>query len=212
MSRKSRKGYYVEGEFVAAGSELDQQFRTEQKGTEAPSRTELKTASGALQKLGEDLLTLREDLFVALPLPETLQDAILLAKRITNFEGKRRQKQYIGKLMHRLDADALEAVAAALRLQHSQSAQHTALLHRAERWRDALIADDDKLGPWLQEFPATDAQHLRTLIRQARKEATLARESGVEPATGVQRQGRAYRQIFTLVRAQLISSSADSPS
>ena len=212
MSRKSRKGYYVEGEFVAAGSDLDQQFRTEQKGTDAPSRTELKTASGALQKLGEDLLTLREDLFVALPLPETLQDAILLAKRITNFEGKRRQKQYIGKLMHRLDAEALEAVAAALRLQHSQSAQDTLLLHRAERWRDALIADDGQLGQWLQEFPAADAQQLRALVRQARKEATVGRESGAESGSGVPRQGRAYRQIFTLVRAQLLSSSADSPS
>ena len=212
MSRKSRKGYYVEGEFVAAGSELDQQFRTEQKGTDAPSRTERKTASGALQKLGEDLLTLREDLFVALPLPETLQDAILLAKRITNFEGKRRQKQYIGKLMHRLDADALDAVAAALRLQHSQSAQDTLVLHRTERWRDGLIADDGQLGPWLQQFPATDAQQLRALIRQARKEATVVRDAGAEGPGGGLRQGRAYRQIFTLVRAQLISSSVDTPS
>jgi ribosome-associated protein len=204
MSRKSRKGYYVEGEFVAAGSTLDQQFRTEQKGTDAPSRTELKNVSEKLQKLGEDLLTLREDLFAGLPLPETLQDAIVLAKRITNFEGKRRQKQFIGKLMHRLDPDALEAVAAALRLQHSQSTQDTLALHRAEKWRDALIADDGKLGQWLQEFPGTDAQQLRTLIRQARKDA---RE--VKPDDH-QRRGRAYRQIFTLVRAQF-SSSGDTP-
>lgn len=205
MSRKSRKGYYVEGEFVAAGSELDQQFRIEQKGTDAPSRTELKNASEELQKLGEDLLTLREDLFVGLPLPEKLQDAILLAKRITNFEGKRRQKQFIGKLMHRLDPEALEAVAAALRLQHSQSAKDTLVLHRTEKWRDSLIADDDRLGQWIQEFPGTDAQQLRALIRQARKDA---RE--VKPDDN-QRQGRAYRQIFTLVRAQL-SSSTDTPS
>ncbi len=211
MSRKSRKGYYVEGEFVAAGSELDQQFRTEQKGTDAPSRTERKTASGELQKIGEDLLTLREDLLVALPLPETLQDAILLAKRITNFEGKRRQKQFIGKLMHRLDGVALEAVAAALQLQHSQSAQDTLILHRAERWRDGLIRADEKLGQWLQEFPGTDAQQLRALVRQARKEAKVAQEAQEAGASGVQRQGRAYRQIFALVRAQL-SSSVDTPS
>jgi ribosome-associated protein len=212
MSRKSRKGYYVEGEFVAAGSELDQQFRTEQKGTEAPSRTELKGASEELQKLGEDLLTLREDLFAALPLPETLQDAILLAKRITNFEGKRRQKQFIGKLMHRLDAGALEAVTAALRLQHSQSAQDTLVLHRAERWRDALIADDEKLGQWIEEFPGTDAQQFRALVRQARKEALAAKAAASQhQAGGAPRQGRAYRQIFLLVRAQL-SSSADNPS
>jgi ribosome-associated protein len=208
MSRKSRKGYYVEGEFVAAGSELDQQFRIEQKGTDAPSRTELKNASDELQKLGEDLLTLREDLFAGLPLPEKLVDAILLAKRITNFEGKRRQKQFIGKLMHRLDPEAVGAVTAALRLQHGQSAKDTLLLHRAEKWRDSLIADDDSLGQWLQEFPGTDAQQLRALIRQARKEARLVKEAD---AGGPPRQGRAYRQIFTLVRAQL-SSSGDSPS
>lgn len=209
MSRKSRKGYYVEGEFVAAGSELDKQLRTEQKGTEAPSRTERKNASEALQKLGEDLLTLREDLFAGLPLPEKLQDAILLAKRITNFEARRRQKQFIGKLMHRLDPEGLEAVAAALRLQHGQSAKDTLVLHRAEKWRDALIAGDDSLHQWIAEYPGTDAPQLRALVRQARKDARVA---GEEPhASGLARQGRAYRQIFLLVRAQL-SSSGDTPS
>ena len=202
MSRKSRKGYYVAGEFVAAGSELDHQFRTEQKGTEAPSRTERKNASEELQTIGEELLTLRADLFAALPLPEKLRDAIVDARRITNFEAKRRQKQFIGKLMHRLDPVALEAVSTSLRLQHSQSAQETLILHRAEKWRDALIADDDRLGEWLQEFPETDAQQLRALIRQARKDAREAK-----PEEGP-RLCRAYRQIFTLVRAQLASSGA----
>ena len=197
MSRKSRKGYYVAGEFVAAGSDLDHQLRTEQKGTEAPSRTERKNASEDLQKVGEDLLTLRADLFAALPLPEKLRDAILDARRITNFEAKRRQKQFIGKLMHRLDLVALEAVNTALRLQYSQSAHETLTLHRAEKWRDALIADDDRLGEWLQAFPLTDAQQLRALIRQARKDAKEAK-----PEEGP-RLGRAYRQIFVLVRAEL---------
>ena len=83
MSRKSRKGYYVAGEFVAAGSELDQQFRTEQKGGDGPSRTERKTASEDLQKIGEDLLTLRADLFAALPLPDAdpLDDWLLAEGR-----------------------------------------------------------------------------------------------------------------------------------
>ena len=211
MSRKSRKGYYVEGEFVAAGSELDLKYRVLQKGTESPSRTEKKNASEDLQKLGEELLTLREDLFAGLALPESLLDAILLAKRITNFEGKRRQKQLIGKLMHRLDAAALEAVAAALQLQHSQSAREKLALHRAERWRDALIADDEKLSEWMREFPGTDGQQFRALIRQARKEALVVREPSPPRPGAAPRQGRAYRQIFALVRAQL-TTSADSPS
>ena len=197
MSRKSRKGYYVAGEFVAAGSELDQQFRTEQKGGDGPSRTERKTASEDLQKIGEDLLTLRADLFAALPLPEKLRDAILDARRITNFEAKRRQKQFIGKLMHRLDPVALTAVNTALRLQYSQSAQETLRLHRAEKWRDALIADDDRLAEWLQAFPQTDAQQLRALIRQARKDAKETKPEEGPPL------GRAYRQIFVLVRTEL---------
>jgi ribosome-associated protein len=200
MSRKSRKGYYVEGEFVAAGSELDEQFRVEQKGTDAPSRTELKNASESLQKTGEELLTLRADLFDGLPLPEKLRDAILQAKRITNFEARRRQKQFIGKLMHRLDAEALEAVQAALRVQHSQSATDTMILHKAEKWRDSLIAGDDRLAEWLRDFPATDGQQLRSLIRQARKDARELKSG--EP----DRHGRAYRQIFALVREQLNSS------
>ncbi|MDH5275122.1 MAG: DUF615 domain-containing protein [Gammaproteobacteria bacterium] len=200
MARKSRKGYYVEGEFVPEGSDADQQFRNELKGGDAPSRTELKEASEKLQELGEELLTLRADLFANLALPEKLRDAVVEAKRITNFEGRRRQKQFIGKLMHRLDAASLEAVAAALRVQRSQSSRDTLRLHRAEKWRDALIADDGQLGPWLDEFPATDAQQLRALIRQARKDAREAK-----PGENL-RQGRAYRQIFALVREQLSSS------
>jgi len=197
MARNSRTGYYLDGAFIAEGSDADQQFRNELKGTDEPSRTERKEASEKLQELGEELLTLRADLFSGLPLPEKLRDAILEAKRINDFEGMRRQKQFIGKLMHRLDDAALEAVAAALRVQRSQSAQDTQRLHRAEKWRDALIADDAQLGPWLEEFPGTDAQQLRALIRQARKEAREAK-----PGVAL-RQGRSYRQIFALVREQL---------
>lgn len=202
MSRKSRKGYYVEGEFVAAGSELDRQFRVDLKGTEEPSRTELKNASETLQKLGEQLLTIRPDLFDGLPLPEKLRDAILEARRITNFEARRRQKQFIGKLMHRLNGEALKAVEAALRIQHSQSARETLALHRAEKWRDDLIADDGKVGEWIQEFPDTDTQQIRALIRQARKDAA------VRPGATV-RHGHAYREIFALVRDKLGSSGGD---
>ena len=205
MSRKSRKGYYVDGEFVAAGSKADEQFRVDIKGTDEPTRTELKHASEALQKLGEELLTLRADLFDGLPLPENLRDAILDAKHITNFEARRRQKQFIGKLMHRLDGEALEAVEAAIRVQNSQSAKDTLVLHQAEKWRDALIASDDGLADWIREHPSTDSQQLRSLVRQARKDAKELQPG--EP----DRHGRAYREIFKLVREQL-SSSGDNPS
>jgi ribosome-associated protein len=154
MSRKFKKGYFVQGQFVAEGSELDLELKRELKGgTDEPSRTELKRESDELQKLGESLLTLRADLMAKVDLPEKLVEAVAEAKRITNFEGKRRQMQFIGKLMRKLDEDAVEAVRAALLEQSQGSAQETLQLHLAEQWRDRLIKDDDACGEWLQSFP-----------------------------------------------------------
>ena len=99
MPRKPKKGYFVRGEFVAEGSERDLELKRELKGTDEQSRTDLKRESTELQKLGEDLLTLRADLMKRLDLTEKLKDAVIEAKRITNFEGKRRQMQFIGKQM-----------------------------------------------------------------------------------------------------------------
>ena len=168
MSRKPKKGYYVRGEFVAEGSELDLELKRELKGTSEASRTELKRESTELQKLGEELLTLRADLMNGLDVPEKLRDALADARRITNFEGKRRQMQFVGKLMRQLEPDTLASIRAALQEQHQGSAQLTLALHRAEQWRDRLIAEDDAFGEWVQRFAGTDAQQLRALIRQAR--------------------------------------------
>lgn len=197
MSRKPKKGYFVRGQFVAEGSELDLELKRELKGTDEASRTDLKRESDELQKLGEELLGLRAALFDALPLGEKLVDAVTEAKRITNFEGKRRQMQFIGKLMRKLDEPTLEAVKLALTEQNSVPAAETAALHEAERWRDRLIADDDALGGWIETHPATDAQQLRALVRQARKDMKAG------PAGEAPRQGKAYREVFQLVRAQL---------
>ncbi|WP_307699994.1 ribosome biogenesis factor YjgA [Variovorax paradoxus] len=197
MSRKPKKGYFVRGQFVAEGSELDLELKRELKGTDEASRTDLKRESDELQKLGEELLGLRAALFDALPLGEKLVDAVAEAKRITNFEGKRRQMQFIGKLMRKLDEPTLEAVKQALAEQNTVPAAEAAALHEAERWRDRLIADDDALGGWIETHPATDSQQLRALVRQARKDLKTG------PAGEAPRQGKAYREIFQLVRAQL---------
>src|SRR4051812_24083886 len=142
MSRKPKKGYFVRGQFVAEGSELDLELKAELKGTTEASKTDLKRESTELQKLGEALLTLR-GLMQALPLPEKLADAIGQAQRITNFEGKRRQMQYIGKLMRGLEPDTLQAIRDALEAQRKGSAQDAQALHDAEKWRDDLIAHDE---------------------------------------------------------------------
>ena len=197
MSRKLKKGYFVRGEFVAEGSERDLELKRELKGTDEQSRTDLKRESTELQKVGEDLLTLRADLMARLDLSEKLKDAVVEAKRITNFEGKRRQMQYIGKMMRRLDPATLETVRTTLHEQDSGSAQDNLVLHLAETWRDRLVADEDAFGEWISQYPDTDSQQLRALTRQARKDAKPEK-----PGEAV-RHGRAYRDIFLIVREQL---------
>lgn len=201
MSRKPKKGYFVRGQFVAEGSELDLQLKAELKHFQENSKTELKRESAELQKLGESLLTLRADLMEGLQLPDKLLDALDEARRITNFEGRRRQMQFIGKLMRGLDEETLAAAREALDSQRQGSARESMALHEAERWRDELIDDDQSLQRWLDAHPDTDIQQLRALIRQARKDR---QPSADEVSRGlVPRHGRAYREIFQLVKEQL---------
>ncbi len=205
MSRKLKKGYFVRGEFVAEGSERDLELKRELKGTDEQSRTDLKRESAELQKLGEELLTLRADLLDRLELSEKLKDAVLEAKRITNFEGKRRQMQFIGKLMRLVDPAVLETVRAALTEQTSGSAQENLILHLAESWRERLLGAEDAFGDWLAQHPDTDSQQLRALIRQARKDAVPEK-----PGAAV-RHGRAYRDIFQILREHLTNKEAAKP-
>ena len=202
MAKKLTKGYYVKGQFVAEGSELDIELKKELKGTDAQSRTDQKKESLELQKLGEDLLTLSAGLMERLDLSDKLKDAVVEAKRITNFEGKRRQMQFIGKLMRRVEPSVLETVRTALSEQHGGSAQENLILHLAETWRDRLIVDEEAFGQWISQAPDTDTQQLRALIRQARKDAQPEK-----PGAAV-RHGRAYRDIFQIVREQLGRSHA----
>jgi ribosome-associated protein len=164
-----------------------------------PSKTQLKAEADEKQALGEALLTLRADLMAKLDLPEKLLDAIAQAKKITNFEGRRRQMQFIGKLMRPLDTGPISA---AIDEQANGSAQLTLALHLAEQWRDKLIASDDALSDWLTEHPDTDSQQLRALIRQARKDAK-PEKPGEAP-----RHAKSYREIFQLVRASLAQEDA----
>jgi ribosome-associated protein len=172
---------------------------------EGPSRSQRKRESHELKELGMQLTTLGRERLLALALPERLHEAVLEAKRLTSFGAQRRQALFIGKLMRRLDVDTLATVRAAVQMDRAQAQRETAKLHRAERWRDELVADDAALERWLAVFPATDAQQLRALIRQARKDARAEERPGEAP-----RKGRAYRQIFTLVRAALAAAPADS--
>jgi ribosome-associated protein len=102
--------------------------------------------------------------------------------------------QFIGKLMRPLDADPIRDV---INEQLNGSAELTLQLHLAEQWRDKLVLDDETLSAWLTDYPATDVQQLRALIRQARKDYK-PETPGEAP-----RHGKSYREIFQLVKAQM---------
>lgn len=206
MSRKPQRGYYVRGHFVAEGSELDLELKRQGKWDAEFSKTDRKRQSEELQNLGEALLHLRADLFQGLPLPEALQDALTEAGRIRDFEGRRRQLQYVGKLMRKLDEEVVEAIRAALQVQANGHAGDVAQLHQAETWRTRLLDEaegEQALTQWIQQYPQTDVQQLRALIRQARKDQRQNQQQPLSDAGQAPRQGRSYRELFQLVRQGL---------
>ena len=153
-----------------------------------PSKTQRKKASHDLQDLGEALVALPDERLAGLGADESLIDAILAYKRTRSHEGRRRQMQYIGKLMRRTDPEPLREAVAAMQL---GSAKDTLALHQVERWRSELIASDDTLTRWTAQHPDSDLQQLRSLIRAARKDAAAVPE---------QRSGRAFRELFKFIR------------
>ncbi len=203
--RGMKKGYYVRGVFVAEGSELDLELKAEF----ASSRSVAKAESTELQELGEAMLTLSPAALAKLAvsdISEKLHDAVLEAKRITNFEGKCRQMQYIGKLMRKTEP---EPIRLAVESAKTGNASDTLSQHRAEKWRTELIAQDEALQRWMAEHPATDSQQLRSLIRQARKDAVAVQAARAAAETNPALAGapahpqRAYKDIFQLLRAAL---------
>lgn len=156
------------------------------------SKSEIKRQMTALQKLGEELVALPASKLDQLDLPETLRDAVNQAKRITAHGGLRRQMQYIGRLMRITDA---QPIADQLNAWRGDSAEVIAEFHRMENWRTRLLADDAALTEFVDIYPQADAQQLRTLVRNARREAS---------ATQAPKSSRA---LFKLIR-ELVSNNA----
>lgn len=149
------------------------------------SRSHFKREAEAAQALGERLITLRKEQLDQLDLSEKLYDSILLAQRLTANGAIRRQRQFIGKLMR---TEILEPIEAKLAEWDRGGKAETARLHRLERWRDRLISDENMLGEWLKEYPDTDTQRMRSLIRNAHKE----KETNAPP--------KSSRELFKLLR------------
>lgn len=161
-----------------------------------PSRSAKKRESLALQALGEELSRLGPQEVRALNLPPDLTEALALYARLRDHEGRRRQMQYIGRLMREADT---EPIRAALDQRKETSAAATAALHKAEQWRERLLeAPEAELDELLRSLPrpsVTDpnaeadtdqaeerprsrpgkktpgTDELRKLVLQARKEA-----------------------------------------
>ena len=128
--------------------------------------------------------------------PERLLEAIGEAQRIRNFEGRRRQMQFIGKLMRDIDPAPIRA---RLDIITGAARESTVLQHRIERWRDRLLDDDEALGQFADEYPQTDLQHLRSLIASVKKDRANARPP------------KKYRELFRAVRGVVDTAATPDP-
>lgn len=166
---------------------------------ERPSKTELKRQSDALQALGKELVEAPRDRVKRVPMPEDVRDVILECQNINNHEGRRRQMQFIGKKMRTLSEEEVAVIRRTIEGWKGASKADTAALHALERRRDKLLADDKALTALLEEAPHLDVQHLRTLIRNARKE-----QAENKPP-------KAYREIFQILKDLNKAAAAPSP-
>jgi ribosome-associated protein len=149
------------------------------------SKTKRKAAMQELQALGEELIGLNKTRLAQLNLPDILLEAVREAQRITSNSALARQRQYIGKLMREIDTAPIAEQLERWKGTHQEENAH---FHRLEKLRERLLQDDGVLAEYLREHPQVDSQQIRTLIRNARKEA----EAGKPP--------KSSRELFRLLR------------
>ena len=157
-----------------------------------PSKSQLKREMTALQDLGAELAALSKERLAKIEMPERLRDALLDAQRFTKHEARRRQMQFIGKLMREIDAAPLQAAMDEIK---GVSEAANIRQHRLERLRTRLMEDEAVFAEVARDFPAADIQHLRQLRRNALKEALQNKPP------------RAYRELFRELRE--IEAQAD---
>ena len=162
---------------------------------EKPSKSQRKRDMTALQKLGQQLVEAPAERVKRIDLPENLRTAIEACRIIKNHEGRRRQLQFIGKIMRCLDEVDIAVIQKATESWRGASKAETAAMHALERQRDRLLTQDTALTEFLAQHPQTDAQHLRHLIRNAKKEQA----EGKPP--------KAYREIFQILKQRQVESS-----
>ena len=155
-------------------------------GSISVSKTRRKKEMHELQALGVALVDLPESQLATMQIADELREAVLEAKRTKSHEGKRRQLQYVGRLMREVDPAPIRAQLDALT---GHSAQEAARHRRLEALREKLLADDVALTAYIAGHAGADLQELRTLIRNARRE----QKEGRPP--------RAFRELFRVLKA-----------
>ena len=153
------------------------------------SKSEIKRDAEDLKQLGEKLVNLTKANLTKIPLDDSLKDAIELAQRLQK-EARRRQLQYIGKLLRSIDAEPIREALEKIENKHNQQ---QAMLHKLEILRDELITKGDAaLTDLLNEHPSADRQQLRNVIRAAQKEKEQNKPS------------KAYREIYQILKTLIL--------
>lgn len=162
-----------------------------------PSRSEQRRAALDVLALAGQLAELSPVQLARLPVPEALLPHIAEARRITAHVARKRQVAFLAKQMRREDDAALDAIRDALDAGGEAGRRETALLHRAEAWRERLLAEGDTaFTELLDAHPGADRQSLRQLLRNATEE----RARNKPP--------RAYRELFRAIRDLLETQDA----
>ena len=142
-----------------------------------PSKSQLKREMHGLQDMGKRMIDLSNEQLDTLSISDTLRSAIEESRKIWQNEAKRRHLQYIGKIIRQEDDP--DAVLRAIDAFDSGSEEHTRRHHLAERWRDRMIAEGDSVaGEFYNYCPGADIQHLRNLVRNARRELEKQKNTG----------------------------------
>lgn len=157
-----------------------------------PSKTRLKHEMHELQALALALLDVPERLLATIDVDRRLIDALNALRTMKTFSAQRRQQQYIGKLIRNEDAEPIRRALDLHRQQLQLGVQRQKL---AESWRDRLLADPGALTQWVAEYPLTQIQPLRQLLRKC------AADVAVEALNPAQRGAR--RELFRRLREQL---------
>ena len=157
------------------------------------SKTQMKQEMHRLQAIGERLLTLRADQLATVPTSEALQAAIDESRRITQNEARRRHLQYIGKLMRDEDIDGIQL---ALDRLDPSSEVFLREQNQAEQWRSRLLKDSGAEAAWFEQFPDTERQAFRALVRAARKEQPDEADAPV-------RSGKQSKRLLKWIREAL---------